>query len=97
MRALWLGLALLLTGCGPSRVEQLEAENQNLKDQVEQLQSKLNDIQEKADNLETASSGLQEQLGRFDGENWRDVVPDAQAAGTEVESAQQELSDAAGE
>ena len=31
MRALWLGLALLLTGCGPSRVEQLEAENQNLK------------------------------------------------------------------
>ena len=94
MRALWLGLALLLTGCGPSRVEQLEAENQDLKDQVEQLQSQLSNIKDKASELETASSGLQQQLGRFEDENWRDVVPDAQEAGSDVESAQQELSDA---
>jgi len=97
MRALPLVVCVLLAGCGPSRVQQLEAENQDLKDQVEQLQSQLSDIKDKASELETASSGLQEQLGRFDGENWREVVPDAQEAGSEVESAQQELSDATDE
>jgi len=40
---------------------------------------------------------LQQQLGRFESENWRDVVPDAQDAGSDVESAQQELSDATDE
>jgi len=90
-------LCILLAGCGSSRVQQLEAENQDLKDQVERLQSQLNDIKDKANELETASSGLQQQLGRFENENWRDVVPDAQEAGSDVESAQQELSDATDE
>jgi len=88
---------LLLSGCGKSEVEQLREENQELHEQVDHLQSQLVDIKEKSENLEAASNSLQEQLGRFQNENWRDVVDDAQGAGAEVEQAQQDLSDATDE
>lgn len=87
----------LLTGCGPSKAERLEAENHQLREQVDQLQTQLSDVREKAGNLETASEGLKEQLARFETENWRDVVGDAQAAGEEVDTAKDELKEAVDE
>ena len=93
MKALWTLVlcAVALTGCGPSKMERLETENRELHDQVDQLQSQLSDIQEKASNLETASDELKVQLARFENEDWRDVVGDAQAAGEDVDTAKDEL------
>ena len=99
MRALWVPAlcAVALVSCGPSKMERLEAENRELHDQVDQLQSQLSDIQEKANNLETASDELKAQLARFENENWRDVVGDAQAAGEDVDTAKDELKEAVDE
>lgn len=99
MRPLWtLALcALALTSCGPSKMKRLEAENRELRDQLDQLQSQLSDVQEKATNLETASDELKVQLARFENEDWRDVVGDAQAAGEDVDTAKDELKEAVNE
>ena len=64
-----------------------------MKSQVGELEAKLADVKEKADELETASNNLQQQLGRFQNENWQDVMPNAQESGEEVESAQRDLSE----
>jgi TolA-binding protein len=93
MRLFAIGTLLVLSACGQSESERLKEENQNLRDQVDQLQSQLSSIKEKADDLETASSTLQDQLARFQNEDWKEVMPDAQEADEQVESAQQELSD----
>jgi len=97
MRLSVVSTLLVLSACGQTESERLKEENQNLRDQVDQLQSQLSSIKEKADDLETASSTLQDQLARFQSEDWKDVVPEAQEAGEQVESAQQELSDAVDE
>jgi len=90
-------LTAMLAGCGPSKIEQLKAENRELHDKVDQLETKLSDVQEKATALETASDNLKEQLGRFQSEDWRDVVPDAQDPGEEVDKAKDDLKQAVDE
>ena len=37
--------------------------------------------------LNDAIEGLESDTGRFEGENWRDVVPDVEAASTDVRDA----------
>jgi predicted nuclease with TOPRIM domain len=93
MRRAALLFLLCLSACGKSETEQLKEENEELHAQVDQLQSKLAEIKEKSDNLETASDHLQQQLGRFEAENWRDVMPDAKAAGNDVDEAKDDLKD----
>ena len=83
--------ALILTGCGQPELERTKAENVELRAQVERLQGEISDIKEKADALETSSGELRSQMDRFQSENWRDVVPDAQAASDQVESDQDSL------
>lgn len=83
--------ALVLTGCGKSDLDRTKAENEELRTQVESLQGEISDIKEKADALETSSRELRSQMDRFQRENWRDVVPDAQAASDQVESDQDSL------
>jgi hypothetical protein len=41
-------------------------------------------VQEAMKAVEDAVSGLENDVGRFEGENWRDVVPDVQSAAAEV-------------
>lgn len=86
--------ALALTGCGPSELDRTKTENEELRAQVERLQGELSDIKEKADALETSSGELRSQMERFESENWRDVVPDAQAASDQVESDKDDLKSA---
>jgi outer membrane murein-binding lipoprotein Lpp len=83
--------ALVLTGCGQPELDRTKAENEELRAQVESLQGEISDIKEKADALETSSGELRSQMNRFQSENWRDVVPDAQAASDQVESDQDSL------
>jgi cell division septum initiation protein DivIVA len=92
-----LAFCLAVSGCGQSRVETLETENADLRDQVDQLQTQLSNIKDKASSLKSASDDLQSQMARFQSENWRDVVPDAQQSSDSLESAQTELQDATDE
>jgi len=78
--------ALVLTGCGQSELDRTKAENEELRAQVASLQGEISDIKEKADALETSSGELRSQMDRFQSENWREVVPNAQAASDQVES-----------
>lgn len=48
-------------------------------DNFEKVKSKVGD-------LETAVDSLMQSVGRFDDDNWREVVPDVQSAASEVES-----------
>jgi TolA-binding protein len=84
-------LCFALAACGPSKSEQLQSENEELRVQVEQLQSQLSEIKEKAESLETSSNDLRDQMARFQSENWREVVPEAEAASSQVESDQDDL------
>ena len=83
-----IALASILSSCGPSENEKLKAENEELRSQVSQLQEKVSDTESAAEKVKTdaeelkvASDDLQTELTRFESENWRDVVPDAKAAG----------------
>lgn len=92
-----LAFCLLLAGCGESETEKLKRENQELHEQVDALQTQLATIREKADALETSSSDLQEQMARFQSEDWKDVVPAATQASDDVDSAKDDLKQAADE
>lgn len=96
-RVLALFAFCLLIGCGQSRTKGLEAENEELRSQVEQLQTQVAGIREKAETLESSSSALKDQMSRFQSEDWRDVLPDAEAASTEVETDQDDLKQAVDE
>lgn len=80
-----------MTGFGQSELDKTKAENEELRAQVESLQGEISDIKEKAEALQTSSVELRSQMDRFQSENWRDVVPDAQAASDQVESDQDAL------
>ena len=89
--AILLG-ALLLVGCGKSRVEKLEIQVSDLQSQVSTLQAKLDDAQEKAgdaessmEELKASVASLQSSVGGFNDENWRSVVPDVQDAADDVD------------
>lgn len=86
-----IAAALALTGCGQSELDRAKAENEELRAQVERLQGEISEIKGKADALETSSGELRGQMDRFQSENWRDVVPDAQAASDQVQSDQDSL------
>lgn len=90
--------AVLCTACGQSRVEQLESENAKLRDQVSALEENISetrdaveDVRSKAKEVQRASEDMQSQVGRFDGENWRDVVPGVESASGEVDDTQTAL------
>jgi peptidoglycan hydrolase CwlO-like protein len=88
---------ILLTACGQSEVQKLKAENDDLQAQVDHLNEKLenvrssaSDLREKVDTAKATSADLEAEAGRFDDDNWRDVVPNVQDGSSQVSS---ELSD----
>jgi len=97
MKRMILTAVLLLAGCGESETDSLKAENQQLRSQVDQLQTQLADVREKADELETKSSDLQDEVARFGSEDWKDVVPAVISASEEVDTAKDDVSEAAAE
>ena len=49
------------------------------------------EVRTKADAVQSASEDMQSQVGRFGGENWREVVPDVESASGEVDDTQTAL------
>ncbi len=103
-KSLTLAVSLLLAGCAESGLDQLEAENAELRSQVADLEAKLSSarsaaeyVARKAAALRASSNELQAQLARFQTEDWRDVVPSASSASEDVESAQDDLETASSE
>lgn len=89
--ALIFVLATAAASCGSSKVEELEAQNEDLQEQVGSLKAKLEEVDGHVIELESAQSDLNDAVGRFESEDWRDVVPDVQSAAEEVESATAEV------
>ena len=96
-----LGAACSQAPSPEERIEALEDENAGLRAQLSTLQDQLSTAREAAETVQgqasavqSASEELQSEIGRFDGENWRDVMPDAQRANGEVEDAQSALTTA---
>lgn len=90
--ALVIMLATALSGCGSSRIDDLEAQNEDLTAQTEDLRSQvaaleaqLEELDEHLSDLEAAQADLSNAVDRFDFEDWRDVVPDVRNAAEEVE------------
>ena len=98
-KAALLVICLLCSSCGPTKVEQLQSENEELRDQVSALKEQLeesrtaaSDVLEKANDAEAASGELQADLDRLDSENWATVMTDIRGDGDDVGAAHQSLS-----
>lgn len=94
-----LPAALALGSCGDSKTDQLQEQVDDLQSQVDQLEAQLqrvkdatDDVKEKAEAVTSASSDLSGEVGRFESEDWQQVVPDVSGAADQVESAQSALS-----
>lgn len=94
---------LLLTSCGsngPTReelaeqVNQLEADKSDLQAKVDALTEQLADARGKVAKVNSAADDVKAAAFRFDGENWRDVVPDVQSASDDLDTAKEEASQA---
>lgn len=79
-------LASAVAACGSSKVKELEAQNEDLQEQIGSLKAKLEEVDGHVTELESAQSDLSDAVGRFELEDWRDVVPDVQSAAKDVES-----------
>ncbi len=85
-------LALFLVGCGEVTVSQEEYDSMvSEKDlRIEELESEVLSLREHIESLESKTEEVNAQFERFESENWRDVVPDAESSlnklNTEVES-----------
>lgn len=84
--------ALFLVGCGEATVSQEEYDSMvSEKDsRIEELESEVLSLQVHIESLESKTRDVNAQFERFESENWRDVVPDAESSlselNTEVES-----------
>jgi phage shock protein A len=93
-----IAATMLLAACDSGRVAELEDENESLRDHVATLERQVSetrdaaeDVRTKAAAVQSASEDMQSQVGRFDGENWREVVPDVESASGEVDDTQTAL------
>ncbi|EMP1643073.1 bZIP transcription factor [Acinetobacter baumannii] len=81
-----------LVGCGKPSITQEDYDNMvSEKDQqIADLEEQVTKLQEHISNLEVKTEEVNNQFKRFENENWRDVVPDADNAveelNTEVEN-----------
>lgn len=96
-------LALSACDSGPSkedlqaRVEELEGQVSELQTSLESAQGQLASVRDEVDNVGTAASQLEAEVGRFDGEDWADVVPAVKSAQEEISRTHSDLEDAAAE
>lgn len=102
MRMLVLSALMLLAACdhGPTRaelterVDQLDAENQELRSKVDALTTQLEEARDAVARVSRAADEVQSNAERFSSENWRSVVPDVEDASDELDQARREASDA---
>lgn len=88
----WLLVILALAGiCSMVALYQAHQKIEVLRDNVETLESALDDAQSKHEEMAAEIRELQDkaetlryETGRFQDENWRDVVPDVDAAAEDV-------------
>lgn len=75
-------LTLALAGCGEPEVTQDEYDEMvSEKDlRIEELEAQVQTLQEHVANLESKTQEVNAQFERFQSENWRDVVPDAESS-----------------
>ncbi len=90
-----VALAACLSACGApeggdydrAEVEDLAAENDELRSQVADLESQLEEARSRVQQLASSADDLRGEVDRFrTGENWRDVVPAVDSAIDEVEA-----------
>ncbi|MCZ3065534.1 bZIP transcription factor [Acinetobacter baumannii] len=85
-------LLVSLVGCGKPSITQEDYDNMvSEKDQqIADLEEQVTKLHEHISNLEAKTEEVNNQFKRFENENWRDVVPDADNAveelNTEVEN-----------
>jgi hypothetical protein len=89
---------ILLTACGPSKMEQLQAQVDDISAQLEDANSKLSDARDKAADVRTEaeqlsilSDDLETETGRFGSENWQSVVPEVALTSLDIDTSQQIL------
>ncbi|AUX86894.1 hypothetical protein C3F34_20040 (plasmid) [Acinetobacter sp. ACNIH2] len=77
-----LVLGLALVGCGEPQITQDEYDEMvSEKDaRIEELEGQVQSLQEHVANLESKADEVNAQFERFQSENWRDVVPDAESS-----------------
>jgi len=75
-------LTLALAGCGEPQITQDEYDEMvSEKDlRIEELEEQVQTLQEHVANLESKTQEVNAQFERFQSENWRDVVPDAESS-----------------
>ena len=94
-----LAASLLLCACSGAsnledqteRADTAEARADSAEQRVSELEQKIEDIESKVSTLESARSDLESSVSQFDGENWREVVPQVQSAASDVDQAATEL------
>lgn len=102
MRRLAIAVLLLLGACdrGPTReelterVDQLDAENQELRSKVEALTTQLEEARDAFAKVSRAADEVQSNAERFSNENWRSVVPDVEEASEELDQARRDATEA---
>ena len=77
--------------------EDLEARVDALEHQLEEARDKAQEVEDAASHLQSVVSDLQSDVARFDGENWREVVPSISGDVDDIESAGQAVQAASGE
>lgn len=82
-------LSTVLVGCGEQMIAQADYDNMvDEKDlRISELESQVLQLQEHIVNLEVKTQEVNDQFERFEDENWRDVVPDADASLEELNTA----------
>ncbi len=81
--------------CSPNRTIRKLDRADDLQEKLDAAHSQIDDLKAKAANLQDASDNLKQQMDRFETENWRDVVGDAQSAASDVDDAQGDLKESA--
>jgi chromosome segregation ATPase len=76
------------------RIAELEAHVSDLEDQLQAAKDAASDLKTANDDLGSAAAEARDTAARFQHENWRDVVPDAEAAADRVVSAQSDVESA---
>ena len=98
-----IALSIAAASCssgGPSKdelteqVDQLEADKEELTAKVAELTEQLDTAREKVAQVSSAAEDVQAAADRFNGKNWRSVVPDVQSASDDLETAKAEAADA---
>lgn len=82
-----LFVTFILTGCNKAITQEEYDSMVEEKDQkIEELESQVQKLQDHIETLEAKTQEVNNQFERFQNENWRDVVPDAESSLNDLNS-----------